>query len=249
MNTTIKALHERTSVRVFEEKEIYLEDKKAILDAAIQAPTAGNQMMYTILNISDVALLQTLAKSCDDQMFIASAKFALVFVADYQKWMDVFSMVESSPRQPDVGELLLGCNDALIAAQNAVVAAQSLGIGSCYIGDIMEHHDTHKALLKLPQYCFPVTMLVFGYPTEQQQNRKKPVRFDRKYIVHENTYHRMSNEELKAMFVARASLQEEVSFDFEKWIHAFYQRKFNSNFAKEMSASVQKYIDDFKTSQ
>ena len=69
---------------------------------------------------------------------------------------------------------MLAVCDALIAAQNAVVAAESLGIGSCYIGDIMENAEVHQMTLQLPKYVFPVAMLVFGYPTDQQKKRKKP---------------------------------------------------------------------------
>lgn len=247
MNEIIKSLKDRKSVRVFEAKEITAAEKDMIVDAAIQAPSAGNQLMYTMLSITDQALLEKLAVSCDNQPFIADAKFALIFCADYQKWIDTFSIVETNPRQPGVGELLLACNDALIAAQNAVVAAESLGIGSCYIGDIMEKYEYHRALLKLPRYVFPVTMLVFGYPTEQQKRRTKPLRYDKKYMLHENTYRHMQADELRAMFEEHAALTPDIPFDFEAWVRAFYKRKYDSEFSKEMTRSVAEYIKAFES--
>ena len=57
---------------------------------------------------------------------------------------------------------MLACSDALIAAQNAVIAAESLGIGSCYIGDILEQAEDHAELLDLPPHTMPVAMLCFG---------------------------------------------------------------------------------------
>lgn len=245
MNEIIKSLKARKSVRVFEDKEISKQDKELILDAAIQAPSAGNQMMYTMIDISDQTILEQLSKSCDNQPFIAKAKMTIIFCADYQKWFDTFTLVEKDVRNPGVGELLLGCNDALIAAQNAVVAAESLEIGSCYIGDIMEHYEFHKELLHLPRYVFPVAMVVFGYPSEQQKRRMKPKRFDAKYIVHENTYHVMDEKTLQQMFTERASLTPDIPFDFHNWVHAFYSRKYNTDFSKEMSVSIEKYIKDF----
>lgn len=245
MNETMKQLLDRKSVRVFEDKEVVKEIKNNIIEAAIQAPTAGNQMMYTILDITDQAILDKLAESCDHQPFIAQSKMALVFCADYQKWYDTFASVVEAPRMPGVGELLLGCNDALIAAQNAVVAAESYGIGSCYIGDMMERFEYHKELLNLPRYVFPVTLLVFGYPTKQQAERAKPNRFNRKYIVHENSYRQMDKNELKEMFEQRATLTPNVPFDFENWVKAFYNRKYNSDFSKEMTRSVNEYIKLF----
>ena len=67
-----------------------------------------------------------------------------------------------------------------------VVAAESLGIGSCYIGDIIENYETVSELLELPDYVLPAAMVVYGYPTESQKSRKKPIRFEKKYIVFEN---------------------------------------------------------------
>ena len=69
---------------------------------------------------------------------------------------------------------MLACCDALIAAQTAVIAAESLGIGSCYIGDIMENYEAHRDLFGLPQYVFPICLLCFGYPTQQQMQRPRP---------------------------------------------------------------------------
>ena len=63
----------------------------------------------------------------------------------------------------------------------------------------MENIEEQRDILGLPPYVFPAAMLVFGYPTEQQVLRKKPERADMKYIVHENSYHALSAEELKDM--------------------------------------------------
>ena len=74
MNNTIRELFERKSVRVFDEKEISEEDKRMILEAATMAPSAGNQQLYTILDITDQDLKDKLVVTCDNQPFIATAK-------------------------------------------------------------------------------------------------------------------------------------------------------------------------------
>ena len=142
----------------------------------MRAPTAGNLMLYSVLEIDDQVLKDRLAETCDDQPFIAKAPLVLVFVADLQKWMDRFAAagvddLEGVPHgvTPGLGDLMMACCDALIAAQNAVVAAESLGIGSCYIGDIIELGETHAELLGLPRYTFPVTMLCFGHPKARKE--------------------------------------------------------------------------------
>ena len=188
MNEVIRQLCERKSVRVFKDQPIEEEKVQAILRAAVMAQTAGNQQLYTILQITDRDLLSRLADSCDHQPFIAEGKLVLVFCADCLKWYDAFRAAGCEPRLPGPGDLLLAVDDALIAAQNAVAAAESFGIGSCYIGDIMENIETQRELLGLPEYVFPAALLVFGYPTEQQKERQKPQRADMRYIVHENRY-------------------------------------------------------------
>lgn len=241
MNNTIKELFERKSTRLYQEKEISNEDKKLILEAAIQAPSAGNMQLYSIIDVTDQNIKNQLAILCDDQPFIAKAKMVLVFLADYTKWIDGFNYAKTNPRKLGVGDLQLSTVDAVIACQNAVVAAQSLGIGSCYIGDIIENHDELVKLLNLPNYAVPACMAVFGYPDEKIKETNKPLRVDLKYTVFENTYHKLSEEEIKDMFKDKKGLLEH-----DEYMNRFCKRKYNSDFCENMSKSYQKYIDEYK---
>lgn len=241
MNETIRQLIARKSVRVFEDTPISPEAREAILTAAVNAPTAGNQQLYTILEITDPERKVQLSESCDHQPFIATAQMVLIFLADCRKWYNAFLSAGCTPRHPGAGDLLLAVSDANIAAQNAVTAAESLGIGSCYIGDIMENCETHRRMLNLPAYVFPAAMLVFGYPTQQQKEREKPQRVAMKHVVHQNTYRDLDAQELEAMFTPRCGVK-----DYADWMQAFCQRKYNSDFSREMTRSVQRYLDDFR---
>lgn len=237
MNETIQQLMNRKSVRVFTEREITAEEKNAILRAAVQAPTAGNQQLYTILDITDRQLKEKLAETCDRQPMIAEAKTVLVFCADCKKWYDAFAAAGAEPREPGAGDFLLAVCDTMIAAQNAVVAAESLGIGSCYVGDIMENYEQQRELLQLPDYVFPVGMLIFGFPTEGQKQRPKPERVDMDFVVRENAYREMGPEELKAMWEPRCGVKS-----YEDWMKAFCNRKYNSDFSREMTRSVREFL-------
>ena len=240
MNEVIRQLHERKSVRAFTDREITPEHKREILLAAMAAPTAGNQQLYTILDITDQALKDRLAVTCDNQPFIRTAPMVLIFCADVQKWYDAFLEGGCHPRLPRAGDLLLAVSDSNIAAQNAVTAAHSLGIGSCYIGDIMEKSEEHRALLQLPEYVFPAAMLVFGYPTKQQEERRKPERCRLEDIVLENCYERKDGRQLRRMFE-----KECRTLPFEEWSRRFCERKYNSDFSREMSRSVETYLKAF----
>ena len=254
MNPVIDLLTKRRSVRAYEEREISPDVRAEILKATLRAPTAGNMMLYSILEVTDQKIKDRLAITCDNQPFIARAPLVWLFVADYQRWFDYFcaSGVEETCRQkqmqmrrPQEGDLFLACCDALIAAQNAVIAAESFGIGSCYIGDIMEHYEIHKELFSLPQYTFPICMLVFGYPTVEQMNRPYTNRFDEKFILFENQYHRLSQEERQEMFAERESQMSKGQARESNFGQAVYFRKFDSEFSVEMSRSVRLILKEW----
>lgn len=242
MNQTVKELLERKSVRVFTEKEIGAQEREAILFSAMAAPTAGNQQLYTIIDIRNQKKREELSVLCDNQPFIAKAKLVLVFCADFRKWYDAFTEGGAEPRKPGAGDLLLAVSDTNIAAQNAVTAAASMGIGSCFIGDVMENCEAMRMCLNLPRYVFPAAMLVFGYPTEQQQNRPKPERCRLEDIVCTDSYEVKDGAALRRLFEKESTAKGR---SFEDWAQAFCKRKYNSDFSKEMTRSVEEYLKDW----
>ncbi|MFA9399010.1 MAG: nitroreductase family protein [Clostridiaceae bacterium] len=247
MNEVIKQIKNRKSVRIFEDKMISDEIKKEILNSALEAPTAGAMMNYSIIDITDKILKEKLAITCDNQPFIAKAPLVLIFLADYQRWYDDFCFENCNPRTPGEGDILLALADATIAAQNTVVASESFGIGSCYIGDIIENCDIIRELLELPDYVMPAAMLVYGYPSQSQKTRKKPVRFKQEYIVSENKYHRLNKEEHKEMHTLRNKEKGLLDKNINEDIKAFCSRKYMSDFSLEMNRSTSEYLENFRT--
>ena len=152
-----------------------------------------------------------------------------------------YRLFGEDPRDPGYGDIVLAIEDALIAAQNAVTAAESMGIGSCYIGDIMENCEKVREVLILPEYVFPAALLVFGHPTDSQRERRKPKRLPEECIVKENTYGDFTEEELIKMFTVKADGK-----DPEDWMKAFHRRKYDSDFSREMSRSVAEYFKDYR---
>jgi len=246
MNETIKLLMERKSVRQFEKTPIPQEDVEAILNAAVQAPSAGNMTLWTIINVTDPEKKQALSKSCDNQPFIATAPLVLVFCADYRRWFEVFKTLDLGEelRVPAEGDFMLAVADTIIAAHATVVAADALGYGSCYIGDIIENCDIQREILGLPEYVKPVAMAVYGKPTQSQIDRKKPPRFALSDVVHENSYKKEQGaEEMIRMLKRRQNLDDEA---FDRWILAFTKRKWNCDFSREMSRSAAQMIREWR---
>lgn len=250
MNQVLNVINSRKSIRIYEDKEISREAKEEILKAAMKAPTAGNMMLYSIIDVTDGNLKEKLSQTCDNQAFIAKAPMVLIFLADYQKWNDYFDVSEVKEicneknleyKKPEEGDMFLSISDALISAQNAVIAAESLGIGSCYIGDIIENYEIHRELLCLPDYVFPIAMLCFGYPTEQQKERPARERFDEKYVVFENKYNKLEEKDLKEMFK-----NKKYPMEYKNFGQFMYHRKFGAAFSKEMTRSVREILKNWK---
>ncbi|WP_028044476.1 nitroreductase family protein [Candidatus Stoquefichus massiliensis] len=239
MNQTIKELYERKSVRMYTDEAITEEEKRLILESALQAPTAGNMALYSIIDVQDQSLKDELAIRCDHQPFIAKAPLVLIFLADYQKWFDMFNEYTPGVPQLEESDLFLATQDCIIAAQNAVVAAESLGIGSCYIGDILENFEENQKLLHLPKYAVPFVMVVFGRPTEQQKTRQKPKRFTVEDMVSIDTYHQKTIVETKQMFMKQSGKSEE---ELGKYISSFAKRKFFAEFRDEMNRSSREML-------
>lgn len=252
INEVMKVINNRCTVRAYEPKPLSQNEIDTIIHGAIRAPTAGNMMFYSILEVKDQMKKEKLVKTCDNQPHIAKAPLVLIFLADMQRWYDYYA-VSSVPeicvkhkmayRTPDESDLLLACCDALIAAQNAVITAESLGIGSCYIGDIIENIEIHREMFNLPNWVFPITMLCFGYPKQDLSKRILKLRFPKKFIHFTDSYQRFNAKDFVEMFQ-----------HFEKDIYVknaenlgqdYYLRKTGSEFSQEMSRSVKIAIQDW----
>jgi nitroreductase len=256
MNPTLELIEKRRSIRLYDPAPLQQAEKDAILQAAMRAPTAGAMMLYTILEVNDPQKKQTLSETCDHQSFIATAPYLLLFLADYQRWMDLYTAADCekraselgiASRMPAEGDLVLALMDALIAAQTAVIAAESLGIGSCYIGDIIEQYEQHRTLFDLPRYAFPAALICFGRPAKTPPGPPVP-RFERKFIVHEDSYRRFSAEELNEMhlpFGRESFAYKEFQSGAHNVVQMNYLRKFAAAFSREMTRSAREMLKNW----
>ncbi|SKC37011.1 nitroreductase family protein [Maledivibacter halophilus] len=255
MNSTLKLLNNRMSLRKYADMPIKEEDLELIIKGAMRAPTAGNMMLYSIIVIKDKEKMKKLSETCDNQPFIGKAPISLIFLADMQRIYDYFAYCDLKEfcrekgieyKEPGFAGLFLAVSDALIAAQNAVIAAESLGIGSCYIGDIMENYEIHKELFDLPDKVFPIGMLCLGYYSKQNKRIISP-RFNRKYIVFEEKYKMLSNEDFRVMYKDNEMKVSPQNIHGAKNFGQFlYSRKFGTKFFEEMERSINVIIDHWK---
>ena len=261
MNQTLDVIMRRRSTRVYSDDPITDEEKSIVLEATLRAPTAGNMMLYSILEIENQDLKDKLAVTCDDQPFITKAPWVLLYLADFQRQYDYFDYCEvprlcrerNIPfRTPEAADLMLACCDALIAAQTTVLAAESLGIGSCYIGDIMENYETHRDLLQLPKYVFPIALLCLGRPARELSEKSRSSRFGQEFIVYKNAYRRLGNDDFKRMYAPLEAPPGETRRyfkDAENIGQSLYLRKTSADFSLEMIRSVKTMLENWKENE
>ena len=250
-----KVFLRRRSVRAFEDRPVDPETRELVLSAALRAPTAGNMVLYSILEIEDPALKARLAETCDHQGFIKDAPWVLLFLADWYRlygwyrhhevprWCEDRGETFLRPRESD---LLLAACDALIAAQSAACAAEALGLGTCYIGDIMEHGELHRELLGLPPFAFPITMLCLGWPTERQKARPQPPRLARDLVVHRDRYRAYAPGDYEGMYTGEGWPVPASGAAADNPGRAMYARKFSADYNEEMRRSVRVLLEEWR---
>ncbi|MFV0498441.1 MAG: nitroreductase family protein [Bacilli bacterium] len=236
MNDTCKLIREHCSIRSYNATKIKSNEIDEIIDCALRGATAGNMMMYSIIKITNKSNLEYLSKKCDNQNFIKSSGFALVFLCDSHKFYQYFRYRNIDGISPSIVDCMLGIQDVMIAAQNSVIAAESMGIGTCYIGDIMENYEDIKKHLNLPKYVFPVSMVVYGRYDSLLNKRD---RFLKEHIVFDEKYPNISEDFINEMFKGKELIRK----DYANHIYNF---KINSKFYQEMIRSINLYLNDWK---
>lgn len=164
-NSTINLLCQHRSIRQYLAKPIAEQDITAIFSAASHASSSSFLQCSTIIRITDSHIRAQLAHYAGDQPYVEGAAEFWVFCADFNR----HQQIEPSLNLGKAEQLLLGCVDTALMAQNAVIAAESLGLGCVYIGGIRNHIAEVTELLNLPKFVLPLFGLCIGYAAQDPQ--------------------------------------------------------------------------------
>lgn len=205
MTPTIDLLRSHRSIRSFTDQPITDEQREAILSAAQGASTSSFLQCSSIIRITDPALREKLVEFTGGQKYVASAAEFWVFCADFNRNQQINPQAELGLAE----QLLLGCVDTALLAQNAMTAAESLGLGGVFIGGIRNQVEEVIGLLKLPRFVMPLFGMCIGHPAQDHQ--VKP-RMPQSMLVHENSYQPLNpqtlaeyDEQLAAYYLQRDS--------------------------------------------
>ncbi|MEI5995504.1 nitroreductase family protein [Candidatus Enterococcus mansonii] len=188
MNETIKLLKNRRSYRDFDQEyTLPQEELQLILDAARQAPSWMNGQFYSIIVLKDQQIREQLVQWNPGNPHILNSSVFLLFVGDLYRTKMVSEVSKSAYLiDESIEPVLLATTDAALALENAVIAAESLGLGSVVVGSIRKHGKEIAELVNLPENTFPLFGLSIGKPVVEMN--VKP-RLPESAVVHYDTYH------------------------------------------------------------
>ncbi|MCX7839260.1 MAG: NADPH-dependent oxidoreductase [Anaerolineae bacterium] len=185
MNPTLDVIHAHGSVRAYKPDPVPDALLETIVRAAQCASTSSNLQTYSVIAVTDAAKRARLAELCGKQAHVAQAPLFLAWCADLARLERVCALRGYTQVTEYVENFLIAALDAVIAAQNAALAAESLGLGICYIGSIRNNPREVIELLELPRLVFPVTGMTVGYPEKPPPLRP---RLPLEAILHRECY-------------------------------------------------------------
>lgn len=240
MNEVISTILNHRSIRHFEDKPLTDEQIKTIVACAQSAATSSYIQAYSIIGIKDRDTKGKLAELVGNQPYVENNGHFFVFCADLYRHMLIGEKEEKNvlPSIESTEKFMVALIDAALAAQNAAIAAESMGLGICYIGGIRNNLNEVQKLLKTPERVIPLFGLAVGYP--KKVTDKKP-RLPFEHIYHEEEYQQDKN------------LYVEQIQEYDQVISKYYDRrtkgKRKDRWSEQISAMLEKqsrmYMKEF----
>ncbi|QWL66251.1 oxygen-insensitive NADPH nitroreductase [Aeromonas jandaei] len=217
MNQTIDLILSHRSIRQFTAEPISSQQLDAILAAAQSASTSSFLQVTSIIRVTGPEVRKQLAQLAGNQPYVEQAAEFLVFCADYHRHGQIVPDAQTGYAE----QLLIGAIDGAIMGQNALLAAQSLGLGGVYIGGLRNHPAEVSELLGLPDRVIPLFGLCLGHPAQQPE--QKP-RLPRALVVHQERYQRELDRDLLA--------------HYDQQMEAYYQARSSNNKQQTWSGQI-----------
>jgi nitroreductase len=180
-----------------------------LLEAAGRASTTGNMQLYSVVVTKDEAQKAKLAPTHFNQPTFKNAPVVLTFCADYNRFNKWCEENEAVPGYDNFLSFLTAAIDTLLVAQTFCIAAESEGLGICYLGTTTYNADKISDILNLPDYVVPVTTITLGYPDEA------PELTDRIKVggwVHYEEYKDYDSADIKRVFGYKDEMEENKKF-------------------------------------
>jgi len=205
-------LNQHRTIRKYTEQKIDSELLTNLLETACKASNTGNMQAYSIIVTTDNDLKKQLSPSHFNQPMIIQAPVVLTFCADFNRFTKWCELRQAKPGYDNFQSFMATAIDALIAAQTFCIAAESVGLGICYLGTTTYNAREIIDTLKIPRLVVPVTTLTVGYPDGiPEQTDRLPLNA----IVHNETYNDFTSEEINNMYSVKENSEFYKQFVLE----------------------------------
>lgn len=193
-------LNQRRTIRKYSNEPIPNQLMTELLQAAAQSSNTGNMQAYSVVVTSNVDIKNQLAPAHFNQPMVKAAPAVLTFCADFNRFSQWCQLRNASPGYDNFQSFMASAIDALIFAQTFAVAAESQGLGICYLGTTTYNAGEIIDALQLPKLVVPVTTITVGYPDETP---KLTDRLPLEAVVHYETYHDYSPKDIDNLYAEK----------------------------------------------
>ena len=200
---TMQTLLEHRTIRKYKSQPIEDNILNQILEAGFRASTTGNMQVYSIIITKDEKRKDEMFKFHFGQAMVKQAPVLLTFCADFNRFNKWCEQRNAEPGYDNFLSFMTAAIDALLVAQNVTIAAESFGLGICYLGTTTYMADKIIEFLKCPKGVVPITTLVVGYPDE---NPELVDRLPYKGIVHDEFYQDYTNQSIDEIYKEKEAL-------------------------------------------
>ncbi len=199
----IQTILNHRSIRKYSEKKLDKQILDEILIAGTRASTTGNMQIYSIIVTQEEELKNRLWEVHFKQDMVKQAPVVLTFCADMNRFNKWCALNNAEPAYDNFLWFYNASIDSLLAAQNVAIAAESHGLGICYLGTTTYMADKIAGILDLPKHVVPVTTLVVGYPDESPElTDRLPI----EAIVHFEKYQDYDDKKIKQLYKEKEEL-------------------------------------------
>ena len=213
-------INQHRTIRKYKDTPIPEELLSEILYSGTRASTTGNMQVYSIIASRDPQIKEELAPCHFNQSMVREAPVVLTFCADYNRFNKWCKQRKAEPGYDNFLYFVTGAVDALLAAQNVSIAAESEGLGICYLGTTIYMAEKIIDILDLPNGVVPVTTITLGYPNE---NPPLTDRLPLDAVVHNEKYSDYSPEQIDEFYKEKESLDENIHFVEENKLETLAQ--------------------------
>ncbi|HEX7673712.1 MAG TPA: nitroreductase family protein [Bdellovibrio sp.] len=193
-------MNEHRSIRKYQDRPVEEEKLQRILQSASRASSSGNMQAYSIIVTSDPEIKKSLYKPHFEQSMVLEAPLLLTFCADFHRMREWLKVSKAAMNFDNYMSFMIASIDAILASQNAALAAEAEGLGICYMGTTLASCAQIGEILTCPRHVVPVVGFSLGYPDESPALRD---RLPLQSLVHREKYNPYSLQDIQACYEDR----------------------------------------------